>query len=39
VLLAPGLPCFSDYYKSSEVWSKESLERRAMALAKSEPAR
>ncbi len=35
VVLPSGVPAFAEYYKSSEVWSKESLERRALALAKS----
>jgi len=32
VILSPGAPCYPEYYKSSEVWSKESLARRALAL-------
>jgi hypothetical protein len=39
VALPAGVPCFGEYYKSSEVWSKENLQRRAAALAKSAPAR
>src|ERR1700722_6857092 len=39
VVLPSGVPAFSEYYKSSQVWSKESLERRAAALAKSVPPR
>jgi hypothetical protein len=39
VVLPPGVPAFAEYYKSAAVWSKESLERRAAALAKSAPAR
>jgi hypothetical protein len=39
VILPPGVPSFAEYYKSSQVWPKESLERRAAALAKSTPAR
>jgi hypothetical protein len=39
VVLPPGVPSFAEYYKSSQVWSKESLERRAAVLAKSAPAR
>jgi len=32
VMLSPEVPCYPEYYKSSEVWSKESLARRALAL-------
>jgi hypothetical protein len=39
VILPPGVPSFAEYYRSSQVWPKESLERRAAALAKSAPAR
>jgi hypothetical protein len=39
VTLPAGVPSFAEYYKRSEVWSKESLERRALALAKAAPAR
>jgi hypothetical protein len=39
VVLPAGVPVFSEYYKSAEVWSQESLERRAAALAKSAPTR
>jgi hypothetical protein len=33
VVLPPGTPAFAEYYKSAELWPKESLERRAAALA------
>jgi len=39
VVLPPGVPSFAEYYKSAQVWPKESLERRAAALAKSAAAR
>jgi len=39
VVLPPGVASFAEYYKSSQVWPKESLERRAAALAKFAPAR
>ena len=29
VVLPPGPPVFAEYYKSSEVWPPEALERRA----------
>jgi len=29
VVLAPGIPAMPEYYKASELWPKESLERRA----------
>jgi hypothetical protein len=32
VMLAPGIPAVAEYYKSSEVWPKASLERRALLL-------
>jgi hypothetical protein len=32
VVLPPGVPAVPEYYKSSEMWPKESLERRATAL-------
>jgi hypothetical protein len=32
VPLPPGVPAVSEYYKASDVWSKESLARRAIAL-------
>lgn len=34
VVLPPGVPAVAEYYKSSELWPKESLERRAALLAK-----
>ena len=37
VVLPPGPPAYFEYYKSAEVWPAESLERRAAALAKSQP--
>jgi hypothetical protein len=33
VVLPPGTPAVPEYYKSSELWPKESLERRAKVLA------
>ena len=38
VVLPPGTPAFSEYYKSSEVWPKDRLERRAVVMAKAKPA-
>jgi hypothetical protein len=35
VVLPPGTPAVAEYYKSAEQWPRESLERRAAALAKS----
>jgi hypothetical protein len=32
VVLPPGTPAFAEYYKSSECWPKESLERRAAIM-------
>ncbi|HSN19449.1 MAG TPA: GFA family protein [Usitatibacter sp.] len=32
VVLPPGMPAVPEYYKSSELWPKESLERRAKVL-------
>ncbi len=32
VVLPPGTPAVPEYYKSSELWPKESLERRAKVL-------
>jgi len=32
VVLPPGTPAVPEYYKSSEMWPKESLERRAKVL-------
>jgi hypothetical protein len=37
VTLDSGTPGFAEYYKTSELWPKESLERRAALLAKSPP--
>ena len=34
VVLPPGVPAVAEYYKSAEYWPKESLERRAVLLAK-----
>jgi hypothetical protein len=34
VVLPSGTPAVAEYYQSSEIWPKESLERRAAALAK-----
>jgi len=39
VVLAPGTPAVPEYYKASELWPKESLERRAALLARSLPGR
>jgi hypothetical protein len=39
VVLAPGTPAVPEYYKASELWPKESLERRAALLARSPPGR
>jgi len=36
VVLPPGIPAVSEYYKASELWPKESLERRAALLARSQ---
>ena len=36
VVLAPGTPSVAEYYKASEFWPKESLERREVLLAKSQ---
>ena len=33
VLLPPGMPAVPEYYKASELWPKESLDRRAALLA------
>jgi hypothetical protein len=35
VVLPPSTPAVTEYYKSSQIWSKESLERREALLAKS----
>jgi hypothetical protein len=32
VLLPPGTPAVAEYYKASELWPRESLERRAVLL-------
>jgi len=37
VVLPPGVPAVPGYYKASEFWPKESLERRAALAAKSLP--
>jgi hypothetical protein len=34
VVLPEGTPAFAEYYKASEIWPRESLERRAALLAK-----
>src|SRR5271155_3551732 len=34
VVLGAGVPAVAEYYKSSEVWSKSSLERRALLKSK-----
>ena len=34
VLLPPGTPAVSEYYKAAEIWPKESLERRAALMDK-----
>jgi len=34
VALPPGAPAFAEYYRSSEVWPKDSYERRNVVLAK-----
>ena len=34
VVLPPGTPAVAEYYKASELWPKESLERRATLLAR-----
>jgi hypothetical protein len=36
--LPPGTPAVAEYYKSAEVWSKESLARRAAMQSKKSPA-
>jgi hypothetical protein len=38
VVLAPNVPAVTEYYKASEYWPKESLERRALLKSKA-PAR
>jgi hypothetical protein len=37
IVLPPNIPGVAEYYKASELWPKESLERRAVLLAKSQP--
>nr|HET7858979.1 GFA family protein [Caldimonas sp.] len=39
VVLPPGTPVVAEYYKASELWPKESLERRAALLARTSAAR
>jgi len=39
VVLAPGTPAVAEYYKASELWPKQSLERRAGLQARSQPGR
>ena len=34
VVLPPDVPAFAEYYKASEVWTPESLDRRARLLAR-----
>ena len=34
VVLPPGTPAMPEYYKASELWPKESLERRAAVMPK-----
>jgi hypothetical protein len=36
VVLPPGVPAMAEYYKASELWPKESLERRAALLVMSQ---
>jgi hypothetical protein len=36
VVLPPNIPAVAEYYKASELWPKESLERRAVLLAGSQ---
>ena len=36
VVLPPGTPAVDEYYKASELWPKESLERRAVLRARSQ---
>ena len=36
VALPPGTPAVAEFYKASELWPKESLERRAVLLARSQ---
>jgi hypothetical protein len=37
IVLPPNILAVAEYYKASELWPKESLERRAVLLAKSQP--
>jgi hypothetical protein len=37
VVLPPGIPAVSEYYKASDYWSKDSLERRARLKAGARP--
>ena len=37
VVLPPGKPAFAEYYKASELWPAESLERRAALVARTSP--
>jgi hypothetical protein len=37
VILPPGTPAVAEYYEASELWPRESLERRAALLVKSQP--
>ena len=37
VVLAPGTPAVTEYYKASEMWPAESLARRAALIAKGDP--
>jgi hypothetical protein len=36
VILSPDMPAVAEYYRASERWPKESLERRAVVLARSQ---
>ncbi|HXV84413.1 MAG TPA: GFA family protein [Candidatus Binatia bacterium] len=36
VVIPPNTPAVAEYYKASELWPKESLERRALLLARSQ---
>ena len=36
IVLPPGVPAVAEYYRASERWPKESLERRAVILAQSQ---
>ena len=37
IVLPPNILAVAEYYKASELWPKESLERRAVPLARSQP--